>query len=374
VQFADVALSSGCISCADTSYSLSGTINSQSFLLSQDPSNSCRWFLTTTSSIQVLKYFSTTCSGSVVDVSGPLTISLVVESSQTSLVASVETTDGYLVLLFSTTFANIGCSVAQTVYSILSYTACGSTSEFQRLYAATGGSAAITPCGGTNTIPTCLYNTGQTVTANGFTTGPSSPCDSDNAWTYNGTPAAAPATQWYPYAFTNTATARWIGAQCDGHGQTTGLGNFNEVTFTIPAGTDLTSFSLTGQFSADNWLDTVSVNSVGLDIGFYGTPSGVYGTYQGYGSVQSYCEANGIGTPNDFGGLNPFTLPTSAAWRIGTNTVLFSVGGNDDFGGLVVVWDTPCGDDGLKFKTSQQPALPSRPRPSCKSCVRRKAA
>jgi hypothetical protein len=194
----------------------------------------------------------------------------------------------------------------------------------------------------------CLYNTGQEVLLGGFTSGGGSPCDMDTGWTYNGAPAAAPSSPFAGYPIANGVNYRWISKECDGLNLDTALGNVFATTFTIPTGTTLTTYNVTGKSSADNWVDSIVINGVGIDIGNFstatisGTP--ILGTTTGYTSVQAWATATGNSVNiYEFNTLNQFFLPITANWIIGINSVAFVIGEDaDTLGGLLVQWSYPC--------------------------------
>jgi len=322
-----------------------GTANA-TYILTQSTSNSCQWTVTIPSPIKLLKYFADGCTGIAVDVSGTMTLTVTLQSPYSGVKVIITDTEGHTFQLFGGSYPFNGCIFPYTLYNSITSAGCGGTSDLPQSFLGYAGSAIITPCGsgGSGTCADIvLANTGQYLNDLGDSSSSSAGCDIDAVWTYNGGLAYAPAVTWFVYGTSNTDSYRWIGTQCDGHGQDAGLANFNSMTFTIPTGVDLSTFQLTGFFCADNWMDTIAVNSTAVDIGNFSTASFAYGTVTGFGSVKSYCDYTGYGLPDEDGSLNPFTLPSSAPWIHGTNTVLFANGNSDDFGGILVVWNNPCG-------------------------------
>jgi hypothetical protein len=168
-------------------------------------------------------------------------------------------------------------------------------------------------------------NTGQSTIGSG-------PGAVDNYWKFNGTPAVVTGEFSANSAFSIAGTS-------SGGGLANGIGNLFALTYVIPTGVNATIATLSGNFTVDNFLDSIAVNGTKIDIGNFITLGGLLGTTTGFTSVTAYATANSTSPLSIESGSNPFTIPAGLL-IVGTNTITFDVGTDgDNFDGLYVVWD-----------------------------------
>jgi len=135
-----------CLVCGDYSYTVyRGTINDekthQRWNLTQ--TSSCTWSTTgIASNFQINRYYSDDCTGSVVDITGPVTVTLTVGADSTTLLYTMAASTGETLVFFKSTFGNFGCGLVQTVDSDIAAQMCATD-----VYLGHGGYAVITPCG-----------------------------------------------------------------------------------------------------------------------------------------------------------------------------------------------------------------------------------
>jgi hypothetical protein len=238
---------------------------------------------------------------------------------------------------------------------------------------------AISPCGCQTPTVLGLFNTGQ-ASSTGIDSSSDS-CNEDAHWSYNGGGAflGGEAGGWYD-ASANSPTYdgrayAWISPDCNHETRNIGTDNYYQTTFTIPTGTDLSVFELSGQFSTDNGLSDILVNGTSI---------------ANAGNV-NFTVGNTLGVEQQ-GALNPFTIPTGSAFVIGSNTVRFQSYDDGGNGGMLVIWNNACDNESsssspsdhmmmvkpVAVKAAAPAAKPAtklrRPTRECGACSRAKRA